>query len=149
MEKVAVLLGPGVEVGEEEVGVAVNVGVGGRDVGVRVDVGVGGSVVGVRVKVGVGEGIVAVRVDVGVGGNGVEVNVEVGGMVVEEGASVGVDVLAWVVAVAVGVAPLVNVTTNCGPLLLDEDHPATIFLPQLVPVPFKMIDKLLPLCQPA
>lgn len=128
------LLDPGVGVGKAGVEVVVNVGVGGKVVGVRVNVGVGGKVVGVRV---------------GVGGRVVEVGVGVGGSVVDVEPSVGVDVFAGVVAVAVGVVPVVNVITSWGPLLMDEDHAATIFLPQLLPVPFRMIDKLLPLCQPA
>jgi hypothetical protein len=115
-------------------------------VGVAVRVRVG---VGVGEPVGVGTGVplgVGVKVRVGVG-----VDVRVGvGVVVD--VPVGVAVAALVgVRVAVGVlvaTPLeVKLIISLGAVAGDPSKLAANFRPQAPPVPRKIIDKLVPLCQ--
>jgi len=133
------------------VAVGVFVAVGGTGVFVGVNVGVFVAVGGTGVFVGV---VVALE-----GGRGVAVSA---GVAVTEGVGVAVRVAVGVrVVVAVGVcvtvggdvgvlvAPLavVYVITNLGAVAADPSKPATNFRPQAAPVPFRMTDRLFPLCQ--
>lgn len=52
-------------------------------------------------------------------------------------------------AVDVALDPDEYVITSTGALALEPSQLVINFLPQALPVPFKMIDRLLPLCQPA